>query len=223
MFDSIIFLFVFSIIYILIIEIFTVLFRLTGLPEEKARFQVISLLTACGFTTSQSEAVTVSRQRRRLASLTIVFGYIFSLIIVSVVVNVFLDMSGSEVNSFLGIGLTFTSMFLMIFVLVKSRKIKKYTDALIMHLTRDDNNSVIVMDILNDRIIANVHLSAVPEFLEGKALKDSGLKLNHNIQVLVISRNGKALDSIDADTQFMVNDDIVLFGNEREIMNIFRH
>ena len=33
-------------IYWIICELFTVLFRFTGLPDDKARFQVLSLLTA---------------------------------------------------------------------------------------------------------------------------------------------------------------------------------
>ena len=35
-------------LYWVITELFTVIFRFTGLPAEKARFQVISLLTVFG-------------------------------------------------------------------------------------------------------------------------------------------------------------------------------
>ena len=42
-------------VYWVISELFAMLFRFTGLPDEKARFQVISLLTGCGFTTHESE------------------------------------------------------------------------------------------------------------------------------------------------------------------------
>ena len=54
-------------LYWVITELFTFFFRLTGLPVEKARFQVISLLTGTGFTTRESEMVLSSRRRRRLA------------------------------------------------------------------------------------------------------------------------------------------------------------
>ena len=43
------------IFYITIADIITILFRLTGMTEERARFQVISLLTNSGFTTQESE------------------------------------------------------------------------------------------------------------------------------------------------------------------------
>ena len=38
-------------VYWIMTELFTILFRFTGIPDERARFQVISLLTGCGYTT----------------------------------------------------------------------------------------------------------------------------------------------------------------------------
>ncbi len=51
-------------IYLVITELFTILFRFTGLPDERARFQVISLLTGCGYTTKESEMFLSNRRRR---------------------------------------------------------------------------------------------------------------------------------------------------------------
>ncbi len=153
------------------------------------------------------------------------YGYIFSLIIVSVVVNVFMDMSASEVNTFAGIGATFAGVFLMVFVLVKSRKARRYFDSLIdkicMKFSENDTNRMIVMDVLNDKIIASVHLTFLPESLADEPLKNSGLKQRHDVQVLVISRNDKTLESIDGDTRLQLNDDIVLFGKENKITELF--
>ncbi len=61
-------------VFFLFVEIFTVLFMLTGLPERKARFQVISILTNTGFATGESEVITSSRRRRRLATITMLFS-----------------------------------------------------------------------------------------------------------------------------------------------------
>lgn len=63
-------------LYWVIAELFTFFFRLTGLPAERARFQVVSLLTGTGFTTRESEIVLTSRMRRRLARVTMLFGYL---------------------------------------------------------------------------------------------------------------------------------------------------
>ena len=51
-------------LYWVMSELFTMLFRFTGLPEEKARFQVISLLTSSGFTTRESEMIISTKSRR---------------------------------------------------------------------------------------------------------------------------------------------------------------
>ena len=79
-------------LYWVITELFTFFFRLTGLPDERARFQVLSLLTGTGFTTRESELILGSRRRRRLARVTMLFGYVFNITIVSALVNVFLSM-----------------------------------------------------------------------------------------------------------------------------------
>ena len=86
-------------LYWIISEVFTVLFRLIGLPEEKARFQVISLLTGTGFTTRESEMILSTRSRRRLARITVLFGYVFNITFVSTVVNVFLSASSGGLGS----------------------------------------------------------------------------------------------------------------------------
>ena len=98
-------LFLFSLIiliYWVITELFTILFRFTGLPDERARFQVISLLTGCGYTTRESEMFLSNRRRRRLARITMLFGYVFNITIVSAFVNVFLSLKMSQVEHITG-------------------------------------------------------------------------------------------------------------------------
>lgn len=225
MFDSIVLLFVFTIIYMLIIEVFTVLFRFTGLTEEKARFQVISLLTACGFTTSQSEAITVSRIRRQLAAATILFGYIFSLIIVSIVVNVFLSLSASESNTFISTALIMASLALLVFIFVKSKSARVHFDALVdriySKISKRSPNNVTIMDVLNQNVIAIVQLSFLPDFLNHVPLKNSGLRNKYHLQVMVVSRNGKPIEPLTGETILHLNDEIILFGNEKQILELF--
>ena len=86
-------------IYWVISELFTMLFRFTGVPDEKARFQVISLLTGCGYTTHESELFLSSKSRRRLARVIMLFGYVFNVTIISALVNVFFSLKISEVVS----------------------------------------------------------------------------------------------------------------------------
>ena len=87
-------------LYWVITELFTILFRFTGLPDERARFQVISLLTGCGFTTKESELILSNRRRRRLARITMLFGYVFNITIVSALVNVFLSLKLTQIGHY---------------------------------------------------------------------------------------------------------------------------
>lgn len=222
MINSILLLIAFSIIYIIITEIFTVLFRLTGLPEDKARFQVISLLTLCGFTTSQSEPITMSQKRRRLAGIAMVFGYIFSLIVVSTIVNIFMDMSASEINTFAGLSGVLSVTFFVVFALVRFKKANKLLDRLIdriyHRLHKKNINHITVMDTLGSNIIANIHLSLPPESIVNKPLKHSGLKQDFDIQILLIDRNGEVLEHIDGETHLLPNDSIIVLGKEKAIL-----
>ena len=70
--------FILIIAYFIVVEIFTVLFRLTGLREDKARFQAVSCMTNSGFTTRESELILNSAARRNLARVMMLFGYLFA-------------------------------------------------------------------------------------------------------------------------------------------------
>ncbi len=61
------------VLYIIFIEIFTVVFMITGMSHSRAIFQVISLFTNSGFTTSESEIVVSSRKRRKIAITIMIF------------------------------------------------------------------------------------------------------------------------------------------------------
>ena len=78
---------VFIIIYYILIKIFTVLFRIARISKTKSKFQVISLLTNSGYTTSESEIVVSNKHRRKIATACMIVGYAFSVIIISLIVN----------------------------------------------------------------------------------------------------------------------------------------
>jgi hypothetical protein len=81
------FLFVYFIIITAVIEIYVVLFRLTGLNLKVSRFQVISLMTGTGFTTGESELILGHPIRRKLATFLILFGAFSLAVIISTISN----------------------------------------------------------------------------------------------------------------------------------------
>ena len=122
--------------YWVISELFAMLFRFTGLPDEKARFQVISLLTGCGFTTHESELLLTTKSRRRLARITMLFGYVFNITIVSAFINVFFSLKVSELAADLVSSLIPLLVILFILAFMRFPVIRAWGDRLIEKLAR---------------------------------------------------------------------------------------
>ena len=190
-------------IYWIITELFTILFRFMGLPDEKARFQVISLLTGTGFTTRESEMFLSTIQRRRLARITMLFGYAFNITIPLTAV-------------------------VIIFVVMRVPAIRAWGDNVLQKLAdiimrrRAGENTVLLVDYVMGDCIAIVNLNTVPETFAGKPLSETGLKSANGILVLLVDHPGKKAEPAGADTVFSAGDRVTVFGNYKTICESFR-
>ena len=167
------------------------LFRFFGLPEEKARFQVTSLLTGAGFTTRESEMILSTAKRRRLARITMLFGYVFNITVVSAFINVFFSMKLTQVGSYMlglliPLGVAALLIILVRIKAVRSRIDKMFSKIAGQILHNDSVNSVMLIDHIGKGSIAQVMLRKVPEALVDKQLSKSGLKEEINILILLI-------------------------------------
>lgn len=219
---------VFVVIYSIIIEIFTVLFRLTGLTREKAKTQVISMLTNSGFTTTESEIILNSRKRRKLAQLTMLSGYSFTVIIVSVLVNIFLTLNRNEVKDMVAVVFILAAVLTGLFLFMRIKVIRNKFDLFIEKIGNKvmfgkKSNLVVLIDNYNERAMAEIYLDFVPAILDDIPLYASGLKEKQDIQILLLKRNGKAAGTVDGDTVLITKDIIVVFGNYKNIRTIFEH
>ena len=212
--------------YWVISELFALLFRFTGLPDDKARFQVISLLTGCGFTTHESELLLSTRSRRRLARLTMLFGYVFNLTIVSAFINVFFSLKVSELAADLVSSLIplLAITFIVLFMRVPS--VRAWGERLIEKLAghiihKDIANTIWLMDYIGKETIAQVTLNEVPEELANKPLSESGLKAEHNILVMLVEPRGGQAEPVSAQTVFRPGDKLTVFGNYATISRVF--
>ena len=214
-------------VYWVISELFAMLFRFTGLPDEKARFQVISLLTGCGFTTHESELLLTTKSRRRLARITMLFGYVFNITIVSAFINVFFSLKVSELAADLVSSLIPLLVILFILAFMRFPVVRAWGDRLIEKLAgrivhRDTANTILLMDYIGQETIAQVSLNEVPEELQNKPLSESGLKTEHNIMVMLVEREGVDVEAANADTVFRPGDKLTVFGNYKAISNVFK-
>ena len=212
--------------YWVISELFSLLFRFTGLPEEKARFQVISLLTGCGFTTHESELLLSTRSRRRLARLTMLFGYVFNLTIVSAFINVFFSLKVSELAADLISSIIPLTAIFFILAFIRVPKVRAWGDRLIEKLAgriihQDTANSIWLMDYIGQETIAQVTLNKVPEEFQNVPLSASGLKTEQNILVMLVEPKGGKAEPAGADTVFQPEDKLTVFGDYATISRVF--
>ena len=185
--------FLFILVYIIIVNIFSILFRLTGLTAEDAKFQVISMLTNCGFTTNRSEIIMVSRLRRRLAKATILFGYSFTVIMVSIFINVFMTWNSSERTNLLRDASVLAGIFVICLFLMRQRFLREFFDRLIEKIgTRimfgKSANVMRLVSVYSNRALVEVIAKRLPEFLIGTELMQSTLKEKYDILILLVRR-----------------------------------
>ena len=214
-------------VYWIITELFTILFRFTGLPDERARFQVISMLTGTGYTTKESELFLSTRHRRRLARITMLFGYVFNITIVSAFINVFLSLKLSQVEHLYAGALIPLVAVTIIFIFMRfphvrawgDRQLEKLADRLIGRT--DSFNTVILLDYIGSDTIALVTLNHIPEEYQGVPLARTGLKSNTGILVMLVEKPRKKAVPAGADTVFEVGDKLTVFGDYATICKSF--
>lgn len=211
-------------LYWVITELFTIFFRFTGLPDEKARFQVISLLTGAGYTTRESELFVSTKSRRRLARSIMMFGYVFNVTIISALINVFFSMKLSQVVSNI---LSFLIPIVAAVVIVLFMRIPKFRtwgekliEKIVGRILHSENeNTVLPLDYIGEESIAQVTIHTVPEEFAGKPLSETGIRNEYDILVMVVERD-KVIPA-NADTVFEVGDKLTVLGNFKTICRVF--
>ena len=216
----------FVIVYIVISDIVTIFFRLTGLTEEKARFQVISLLTNSGYTTHEAETIVSSRIRRRLAQATMLFGYAFTVTIVSTTVNFFMSLSKSELESLVVVLPVLLAVMVGFHLLRRSTSFKTWFDTTIESLGNrimfgDGKNRVVLVEDYGNLVVAHVCLHQVPAVLEDTPLSESPIMSQYNIMVMMVKTHTGEARQATADTILRQDDIIVVLGSQKSIRSLF--
>ncbi len=212
-------------VYWVIAELFTILFRFTGLPDEKARFQVLSLLTGTGFTTHESEMILSTRRRRRLARVTILFGYVFNLTVVTSFINVFLSLRLSQVEHELLAFLIPLAALALIFAGIRIPRVRIAMDRRLERLADryfgvELGNTVMLMDHIGSSEIAQVTVRQLPEQMRDKPLSELDLRQS-GLMVLLIEHGGEPEPAVGSSV-LRDGDRLTVFGNYTAICRVFR-
>ena len=216
----------FILVYVFLIEVYSILFRITGLTGIKSRFQAVSLLTNSGYTTSEAEVVTTNKLRRNIAMASMLTGYAFSVIIVSLVFNLLTKLSVQSLQENYIKILMVLGIFAFIFIFVKLPFIRKPFESLIEMIARkimkrDINDNVItLLDIYEKDVIAEIAINIVPQTMKDKKLMEINARDLYNINILMLKRSGAA-EVVTKETVIVKGDILVVFGPRQAIRKLF--
>ena len=224
--DAVLLFAIIILIYWTICEVFTVLFRFTGLPYEKARFQVLSIITGTGFTTRESENLVSVKPRRRLAQITMLFGYVFNVTVVSAFVNIFVSLKNDQIdNVFSGLMIPLL-VILVLMLVIRTRPVHRWIDTIIEKaagrlMGTDKDNTILLVDYISDNSIAKVKLRKVPEGFKGKTLAEMDLRTESGVQIMLVERADRSVERGKGDTVFREGDKLTVFGDYKTIAKMF--
>lgn len=213
-------------IYMVSIEIYTALFSITGLTVQKSRFQVVSLFTNAGFTTIESEIITINRRRKSIATFCMINGNLFTCLIIGLITNMMLNLNSGEQLESSKLIFTISLIVLALCLILRTPVINKYEQkflekiARIVFRTPEKQNIVTILDNYGKDVIAEVLINTMPEPLRYRDLKEIGLKKNFDCTILMIKRKNRMIE-VSASSVLEVKDRVVLFGNSQEIKKLF--
>jgi hypothetical protein len=213
-------------VYVIFIEIFTIIFRLTGLTNDKARFQVISLFTNSGFTTQEAELIVNSRVRRRIANITMLSGFILNVTVISVLVNVFITLGSAQSSDVLKFFLVIGAFFIVVFILKRLKVFERLFRGVVERVTNrliygSGFNIVEVLENVGKNSIAQVQVLHVPEVLVDKTLEISDIRKTYMVNVLAIIRGGETNANVTKDDVILTDDKVIVFGKIHNIKKLF--
>ena len=221
-------------IYLLMIEIFSVAFKLTGLSTSKIKFQVASLFTGTGFTTAESELITNDDRRRKIAVVCMYTGHIFSVVIMGLVINVviqIIDTIGATLQP-----RTYTEWYFIVFyisaavfllvLIIKippiNKRFQKILENIAINVSKNkrESNIITVLDYYGKSAVVEVVLNKLPDFANETSLFEMALTKKYAMILLSIRRGNRRVP-VSKDTMLVKGDIIVAYGHTNDIREAF--
>lgn len=220
---SLVFLIIFTIVFLFLVEVLCILFKLTGLQDYKARFQVISILTGTGYTTKESELIMQHKKRRELAQWTMILGYIglatFIPFFMTFIAEFIIDELKIRAIILLG-----AFLFLLI-TIIRNKRIIMWIDKRIECLLIDNKvrNNKHLWTLISRSHGFGIYNILVDEECKiiGKTLLESKLS-EKEIILLNVDRGDDFFSFPKADFILKEQDNIVIYGKVENIKKIFK-
>ena len=223
-------------IYLFVIEIFSVAFKLTGLVTTKIRFQVANLFTGTGYTTAESELIAKDDRRRKIAIACIYTGHIFSVAFMGTVINVFISLmllnTGSSPSTevhftewyFIVLYITSGLFLLMLFIKIPpiNRRFQRFLENIAIKTSSKNKktNIMTVLDLHGKRAIVELLLNIIPDYANEVPLEEMELTKKYSINILSIKRENHFIE-VNKDSMFRKGDVLVIYGLINDIKEAF--
>ncbi len=204
----------------LLVEILSVVFKMTGLELYKARFQIISIITHTGFTTRESELIAQHSLRRRIASVLMIVSYVVQVTLISLFVNILTR--NQQQLLYAGLLLLAVTIFIVLFTRTKyvSSKFNVFVEKVLSRrIIKQDKMSIDkILNVSQGYGVYELLLEANNPYC-GKTLTDSNLS-SVQIHVLKVDRGAKTYDFPDADFVLNQGDRLILYGKTDSVTKI---
>lgn len=207
-------------------HIYRILFEITGLNKSISKFQVLSLMLGCGFSTSESELIVYDKTRRKIAFSAIILGKILSLISICLFICFLITIQNFKLLEFIGIAigsvlLIGLCVFVNIYKPLKSMcNIKLFKKLYTKNLT-ETNNIIVYTDKMYDKFLINIKLNTIPEALVGLCLEEINFEELFDIKILAIENSNGFTTQIDKSYILQQGDKIEVFANPKVIKKLF--
>jgi Trk-type K+ transport system membrane component len=221
------------VVSMLVVMIGAIAFELTGLEKSSAQFQALSCFTGTGFTTKESEQITIYPLRRRIAMFLMIFGNMGFVTMIAAFAN------SLNPHSFL---LKFEPSYLpyllppMLIILFNLAVLgaagyfiyKTATNAALIKNLRERIRRYLLKKkymkpapfeelFITSTGYGVVRIDITPESpLQNKAISHSPLS-DCGVNVLALERNDEVVPNPPSDTKLDLNDRIVCFGRMEDM------
>lgn len=211
----------FVVIFLCILEFFSILLKFFGIPEEKAKFQVISMVTGVGFTTKESEIITRNPNVRHIAQFIMLTGYLGTATSISFLISILRE----AVNP---VEILILLIFLLTLLWLLSNKhltIYIYIDMVFERFIfkqmkkRSSKSFYTMLKQNSDYGLYQIYVKGT-HFMVGKELMHAHLKEN-KIQVLNVDQGDQIIPFPEADYVIQQGDTLLVYGKITNIIKFF--
>ncbi|MEI2469110.1 hypothetical protein ACIQX3_08505 [Peribacillus frigoritolerans] len=215
---NVLFMLLYFIIIVLVIEISVTLMKLTGLKGTVARFQVISMLTGTGFTTDESKSIIDHPIRRKISMFLILFGA-FSLAVIISSISTLLtdDLRLMELSIIIGILLVLTILVKVPFL--NNRLSNKMKSEMYNHYELWEHPIEEVLFLEDEDVVMEIDIYEDSEFIDVKAF--DVISHGADINILFIESGEVKIRKELYEYKIKLGDNLFLYGNKKEIEETF--